>query len=297
LGEWITGSAWGKQLGRDMALDFVEGSQKEQLEKLEKETDQKIRNLILEIKRFLADVSVLRKTKLEKNSDAIVQRLENVGTRRTCKGRMSRLTEILASLQAKTLVFNTELTKMVRNKKQRTAPGSRFSPPADAAMPTRKSLEELLADGESKTIEFKSTLRWDLQRKDVNKNLEYACIRTLAGFMNAQGGSLVIGIADDGSVRGLTDDYMTLVKKNRDGFELHLRQLVESAIGKLQESLIEVRFEKDDAKEICIICVGASKEPVFLSNRKGIKEFPVRFGNSTKALDIEETTRYIRVHW
>jgi hypothetical protein len=280
-----------------MALDFVEGSQKEQLEKLEKETDLMIKNLILEIKRFLADVSILRKTKLEKNSDCIVRRLESVGTRCTCKGRMSRLSEILASLQAKTLVFNTELTKMVRTKKRRTSPSSGLRPPADAAMPTRKSLDELLADGESKTVEFKSTLRWDLQRKEVNKNLEYACIRTLAGFMNARGGSLVIGIADDGSARGLAADYMTLGKKNKDDFELHLRQLVERAIGRLQESLIEIRFEKVDAKEICVICVGASEEPVFLSNRRSIKEFPVRFGNSTKALDIEETTKYIRGHW
>jgi len=37
--------------------------------------------------------------------------------------------------------------------------------------------------------------------------------------MNGEGGSLIIGVADDGEILGLKADYNILRKKDRDGFE------------------------------------------------------------------------------
>ncbi len=69
------------------------------------------------------------------------------------------------------------------------------------------SVEDLIAEGESDELEFKATLRWDLKEAGVNKKLEEVIIKTIAAFANSQGGTLLIGVADDGDVIGLEPDY------------------------------------------------------------------------------------------
>jgi hypothetical protein len=44
------------------------------------------------------------------------------------------------------------------------------------------SLEDMIAEGESDELEFKSTLRWDLKERIVNKKLEEVTMKTLAAF-------------------------------------------------------------------------------------------------------------------
>ena len=80
-----------------------------------------------------------------------------------------------------------------------------------------KNLTALILKGESDELEFKSSFRYDYRQQKVNKALESVIIKTLAGFMNTQGGSILIGVADDGSIVGLEADYATLSRKDSDG--------------------------------------------------------------------------------
>src|SRR5208283_3043698 len=80
------------------------------------------------------------------------------------------------------------------------------------------NLRELIAQGESDSLEFKSSFRWDLRENKVNRALEGVVLKTIAGYMNGNGGTLLIGVADDGRVVGLGHDYPTLKKPDRDGF-------------------------------------------------------------------------------
>jgi len=75
-----------------------------------------------------------------------------------------------------------------------------------------------IAQGESSTLEFKSTFRWDLREGHINRSLETVVMKTLAGYMNSQGGTLLMGVADDGAILGLDNDYSALKKPGRDGF-------------------------------------------------------------------------------
>lgn len=80
---------------------------------------------------------------------------------------------------------------------------------------------------EDPTLEFKSSFRYDIKLKQPNpKVLEKTIAKTISAFANAQGGTLFIGIDDEGNIMGLEDDYDTL-KKNSDGFELELRNSLE----------------------------------------------------------------------
>ena len=81
--------------------------------------------------------------------------------------------------------------------------------------------EELLKLQESKTLEFKSSLRWNLQedRRD-DKHVTHAALKTIAAFLNTEGGDLLIGVDDDRQVLGIDHDRL----ENDDKFMRHLAQ-------------------------------------------------------------------------
>jgi len=86
-------------------------------------------------------------------------------------------------------------------------------------------------DRESLYLEYKSTLRWDIKQQQKSKLIETAAIKTIAGFANSpNGGTLLIGVADDGSVHGLEDDYNTFSKRGQFGdhdlWSQHLQNLI-----------------------------------------------------------------------
>jgi predicted HTH transcriptional regulator len=57
-------------------------------------------------------------------------------------------------------------------------------------------------------LEFKSSLRWGVPEGGVNKTLEKVIVKTIAGFLNSKdGGTLLIGVADNGTILGLEGDY------------------------------------------------------------------------------------------
>ena len=79
--------------------------------------------------------------------------------------------------------------------------------------------------GESEVLEFKSSARWDYREERVTKVLEQVIVKTLAAFLNAKGGILLIGVDDSGGIPGLERDYATLGKRpDRDGYQQFLVQ-------------------------------------------------------------------------
>ncbi|MHA1250872.1 MAG: GmrSD restriction endonuclease domain-containing protein [Candidatus Helarchaeota archaeon] len=160
-----------------------------------------------------------------------------------------------------------------------------------------ESVLNLIQLGESDVLEFKSSVRWDYFQEKINKALELAIIKTIAGFMNSEGGILLIGVNDDGEIIGIEKDLETLKKKNLDGFQLLIIDIISKYVGKEFANYIKLRFETVNENIVCIVNVKKnSSEPVFVKFQ-GKKEFYIRFGNSTRLLDSEETYKYIYEHW
>lgn len=157
---------------------------------------------------------------------------------------------------------------------------------------------ELIENGENEKVEFKSSLRWDCEKNNLKKELEYEVARACAGFMNVNGGILLVGVSDDKNVLGIENDYKTLGKnkKNKDGFELQLTEVINRYIGKEYRKYLVVEFENIQGKDICFIEIYKSSGPVFLEKDK-IKTFVIRSGNRTQTLDVKETTEHIKTHW
>lgn len=89
-------------------------------------------------------------------------------------------------------------------------------------------LEELIAEGESDGLEFKSSLRWSYQGACLDKRLEDVILKSIAAFANREGGTLLIGVSDEGEILGIEHDCTTLAG-TKDEFELHLRNLLNKA--------------------------------------------------------------------
>ena len=157
-------------------------------------------------------------------------------------------------------------------------------------------VKELILNGESETLEIKSTLRFDLKEGIVNKKLEYVVAKTISAFLNTEGGTLIIGVDDDDNILGLEKDIQTLTKQNIDGFELHLRQIVKKYLGDYFEKYLKVTFPKVDDKEICLIQISKSGKPVFITS-EGNESFFVRNGNSSIPKNRQGQSEYEKIHW
>lgn len=162
--------------------------------------------------------------------------------------------------------------------------------------PANEEVQELILAGESDTVEFKSTLRYDLRSKEVNKKLEYVIAKTIAAFMNSDGGNLFIGVDDNQNILGLVDDITTLSKSNIDGFELHLIEIIKKYIGAGLISHVKISFPIVEDTQICRVKISKSGKPVF-TKYEGREDFFVRSGCSSQPLSREEQSAYEKSHW
>jgi hypothetical protein len=164
------------------------------------------------------------------------------------------------------------------------------------------SIDDMIASGESQTVEFKSSARWNMHTEKADPRMEHVIIKTVCGFLNAEGGTLLVGVDDSGGALGVERDISTLGgKRDLDGYELFLRQIFESNLSSSTVGTVRVDFPKLGEHHICRITVGASGRPFFARSGKGdgstASEFWVRMGNSTKQLHGEDMVRYQSDHW
>ena len=161
------------------------------------------------------------------------------------------------------------------------------------------SLDEMISDGESDELEFKSTLRWDLKESSVNKKLEDVIMKTIAAFANSQGGTLLVGVGDNGEIIGVEHDYQSLGDGDKDKFELHLRNLLNHQFGTgFVTSRIAIRFHLVVDKEVCQIDISPARDPVILTlkdkNGQSVEKFYVRSGNSSQEIPLSDMNSYLK---
>ena len=168
------------------------------------------------------------------------------------------------------------------------------SEPVDAepARVESPSIEELIAQGESEELEFKSSLQWDYGSGDQNTALRQGVIKTIAAFLNTAGGRVLIGVQDDGTVLGIEKDLKT-TRGSKDRYANLLTTLISDYLGAEFSPYIRIGFEVSEEMDICVIEVEPSATPAYYRGEKG-SEFHTRFGPTTRMLDTEESVAYLR---
>lgn len=158
--------------------------------------------------------------------------------------------------------------------------------------------EQMISLGEGKAVEFKQTGRVNLHTGQRDPVMEQMVVKSIAGFLNADGGTLLIGIADDGSATGVEVDYKTLGKKpNPDGYGLWISGLLVNALGTAAAAKARVTFEVIGEVTVCRIDVDPASSPVFVRAGKSEADFYVRINNSTRMLNTADSIEYVRSRW
>ncbi|MEK7589074.1 MAG: RNA-binding domain-containing protein [Patescibacteria group bacterium] len=153
-------------------------------------------------------------------------------------------------------------------------------------------LEQLLQNGEHENLEFKSTFRWDVMGNKVNKIMERAAMKTIAAFLNSNGGHLVLGVSDAREILGMSRDFDTLGRKDADGFENHFSHVFLNMIGAEFRQYVRLDWHVSDGKECCVVQVNPSHTPVYVRSDEN-EEFFIRTGNSTTSLRFSQAAAYI----
>jgi len=164
---------------------------------------------------------------------------------------------------------------------------------ADRKSTSLLQTSHVIREGEGDFAEFKSTLRWDIRAAKNNPSVERASLKTIAAFLNSAGGTLLIGVRDDGSVEGIESDKFM----NEDKFLLHLWTLIRTWLGREVSPYVSTTLEKIDEKTVCQVQCRRSNRPVFLRQPGADEAFYIRVGPSSNAMDISEALTYIADHF
>lgn len=159
---------------------------------------------------------------------------------------------------------------------------------SDGGSAPAPDIATLVHGGESKSGEFKSTLRRNLHTGENDPRIEKAALKTLVGFLNAQeGGTLFIGVDDEGHALGLDADGFV----SEDKLVLHLNNLIKERISAAHMLYISVEFETLDDKRIIAVHCQPSRSPAFLKDGQE-QRFYVRTPSATLELKGQEMQAY-----
>lgn len=176
----------------------------------------------------------------------------------------------------------SRMAKVIADGYERLTHGERMSEEEDG-------LEARIARGEGVQVEFKTTLRVNMHTGQPDAKMEHAVLKTLAAFMNSNGGSLFIGVNDDGEAVGLGNDNFP----NEDKMALHLDNIIKARLGAPVFACLKPAFADVGDQRVLAIECKPSKKPVFLKNGDG-EEFFIRAGASSPALPASHTHEYIQ---
>jgi serine/threonine protein kinase len=164
----------------------------------------------------------------------------------------------------------------------------------------RADIERYLATDESATLEFKSSLRTPIgpprpedkrTPKELSRILEGEIIETIAAFHNTDGGTLIVGVADDRHVIGIEIDYPS-TQGTRDGWRLTFDNLVSRDLGIDAMNNIDLQLEPLHDHTIAVIRCTAREEPTWVGD-----DLFVRRAASTMKLSTRQALAWSWQKW
>ncbi len=151
----------------------------------------------------------------------------------------------------------------------------------------------LIRQGESGQCEFKESFALDLRKGTQEKYIELSSLKTIAAFLNTDGGTLLIGVEDEGGVPGLAHEIDALHKGKRDKFLLHFKNQLKSKIGEEFYPFVKHRTVLLGDSEVLIVEVSKGSKACFLDG----KDFYVRTNPATDKLEGPKLVEYIQNHF
>jgi len=151
-------------------------------------------------------------------------------------------------------------------------------------------LLKTISTGESEKLEFKETYSYNTHTKINDDKLIVASLKTIAAFQNSDGGTLLIGVSDNGDIKGLKKDFTLCKPNNPDGFERKVLDHLEKRLNPYIPRRVAISFITLPAGNVCVVDVKSKAKATYVDE----DEFYVREGNRTVMLKGETRDEYIR---
>ena len=158
----------------------------------------------------------------------------------------------------------------------------------------KDSAKNLITNGESQTVEFKAHADDSTMRE--------AIVRSLAAFMNASGGTVLVGVRDDGTIAGIPHNGKNLLNL-LDKFDKDINSKIKDRLNPFLSDLVECSLDFVENRPIFRIDCQAAQAPVFFNipisaqqtEDQDVKElFLVRTGRSnSKIKKISDVMAYV----
>ena len=158
---------------------------------------------------------------------------------------------------------------------------------SDKDAPTDR-IRSLISSGEGNRVEFKSTLRWNLKTDRSEKVIDKAWLKSVAAFLNSEGGVLLVGVEDNGNILGIESDNFD----NDDKYLLHVNNRLQQHIGLEHAGFISYQLVPVDNLKVLLVECQPSPSPVFLKFGKD-EEFYIRVGPGSRRLSTSEVVAYV----
>ncbi len=150
-------------------------------------------------------------------------------------------------------------------------------------------LQAIIAAGEHEGLEFKSSLRWNLKADRAGKEIELAVMKSLAAFLNTDGGALIVGVDDQGEVTGLEVDQFP----NTDKYLQHFSNLFNQHIGMEFSPFIRFGVRPLGEQQVLVVACRPSPRAVFVKDKQE-ERFFIRSGASTRQLKTSQVLEYVQ---
>ena len=168
---------------------------------------------------------------------------------------------------------------------------------AIAASAGHRSLDQMseaeiagwISEGEGERQEFKSTLRWNLKTGKAGKEIELAVMKTVAAYLNTDGGRLLVGVSDDGRVLGIAADGFD----SDDKYLRHFGSLFNQHIGVEFSEYVEFGIKAAGGRKMFAVVCRKSPKPVFVRHNKE-EAFYIRSGPSSRQLSTSQVLSYLK---
>lgn len=243
------------------------------------------------------------------------------------------LGRVLTSLALGALAFDDEA--IVRERRRDVSPALHdllaslvAHSPDDRPSSAREVLERLneirrqgmdlyavIAKGEGPQVEFKASMRFprggdnlpatlktaqrEAALRSVYGTLEKMVLKTVAAFLNSQGGTLLVGVEDDGTVVGIEDDFGTFEAaedQNVDAWQRNLKQKIINAMGADVWAILDLKLDVTVQGTVARINCPPRALPTWLINKTG-QDFYIRAASSTELLPADKWSQYIKERW
>jgi len=156
------------------------------------------------------------------------------------------------------------------------------------------STEELLINDESRAVAHIPTALPSYGSKDHRKDsVDHDIVKTVAGMLNDQGGTVLIGVNEGGDPVGLSRNYVYVSPSNIDGFVNWLQKLLERDLGHAGATRLNIRITRVRGHDICRIDVPSSSRPIWVMNKDGTNVLYRRTDNATLEVPVAELQSFV----